>query len=98
MSHSRRRTRAPKTNAAKPPARRRVRGTEGVYCDRHGFLATVEANGVQRKIRFPSGTPLKTIRAQRDELRASLRTPHRRRAPLPEPRRPPLPRSGPEHR
>ena len=31
-------------------------------------------NGVQREIRFPSGTPLKTIRARRDELRASLRT------------------------
>ena len=31
-------------------------------------------NGVQREIRFPPGTPLKTIRARCDELRASLRT------------------------
>ena len=29
---------------------------------------------MQREIRFPPGTPLKTIRARRDELRASLRT------------------------
>ena len=61
-------------NAAKPAARRRVRVAEGIYRDRHGLAATVKVNGVQREIRFPSGTPLKTIRARRDELRASLRT------------------------
>ena len=66
--------RAPKANAAKPAARRRVRVAEGIYRDRHGLAATVKVNGVQREIRFPSGTPLKTIRARRDELRASLRT------------------------
>ncbi len=66
--------RAQKTSAAKPPARRRVRVAEGVYRDRHGLAATVKVNGVQREIRFPPGTPLKTIRARRDELRASLRT------------------------
>ena len=66
--------RAKKTSAAKPAARRRVRVAEGVYRDRHGLAATVKVNGVQREIRFPAGTPLKTIRARRDELRASLRT------------------------
>ncbi len=67
-----RRTR--KADAAKPAGRRRVRVAEGVYRDRHGLAATVKVNGVQREIRFPAGTPLKTIRAKRDELRASLRT------------------------
>jgi len=65
--------RAGSAKAAKP-ARRRVRVAEGVYRDRHGLAATVKVNGVQREIRFPPGTPLKTIRARRDELRASLRT------------------------
>ena len=65
---------AKKTNAAKPAGRRHVRVAEGVYRDRHGLAATVKVNGVQREIRFPPGTPLKTIRARRDELRASLRT------------------------
>ncbi len=36
--------------------------------------ATAKVNGVQREIRFEPGTPLKTIRAKRDEMRASLRT------------------------
>ncbi len=69
---TKRRTR--KAEAAKPAGRRRVRVAEGVYPDRHGLAATVKVNGVQREIRFPAGTPLKTIRAKRDELRASLRT------------------------
>ena len=56
------------------PARRRVRVAEGIYRDRHGLAATVKVNGVQREVRFPPGTPLRTIRARRDELRASLRT------------------------
>ena len=59
--------RAPKANAAKPAARRRVRVAEGIYKDRHGLAATVKVNGVQREVRFPHGTPLKTIRARRDE-------------------------------
>lgn len=58
-------------------SRRRIRVAEGVYRDRWGLAATVKVNGLQREIRFPLGTPLKTIRAQRDELRASLR--HQRR-------------------
>ena len=56
------------------PARRRLRVAEGIYKDRHGLAATVKVNGIQRELRFPAGTPLKTIRARRDELRASLRT------------------------
>ena len=63
-----------RTEDARQPARRRVRVAEGIYKDRHGLAATVKVNGVQREIRFPPGTPLKTIRAKRDELRASLRT------------------------
>ena len=56
---------------------RRTRVAEGVYKDRYGLAATVKVHGVQREIRFPRGTPLKTIRARRDQLRASLRTlPH----------------------
>ena len=62
------------TRKTPPPSRRRVRVAEGIYRDRHGLAATVKVNGVQREIRFPAGTPLKTIRARRDELRASLRT------------------------
>ena len=68
------RKQASKAGGARPPARRRVRVAEGIYRDRHGLAATVKVNGVQRELRFPPGTSLKTIRAQRDELRASLRT------------------------
>ena len=67
-----RRTR--KAAAPKSASRRRVRVAEGIYKDRHGLAATVKVNGTQREVRFPPGTPLKTIRARRDELRASLRT------------------------
>ncbi len=67
-------SRKPKGRAGSQPARRRVRVAEGVYKDRHGLAATVKVNGIQRELRFPAGTPLKTIRARRDELRASLRT------------------------
>ena len=56
---------------------RRTRVAEGVYKDRWGLAATVKVHGVQREIRFPPDTSLKTIRARRDELRVSLRTlPH----------------------
>ena len=51
-----------------------MRVAEGIYKDRHGLAATVKVNGIQRELRFPPGTPLKAIRARRDELRASLRT------------------------
>ena len=43
------------------------------------MAATVKVNAIQREIRFEPGTPLKTIRARRDELRASLRQQPRRR-------------------
>ena len=66
--------RKPKAKAHNQSARRRVRIAEGIYKDRHGLAATVKVNGLQREIRFPPGTPLKTIRARRDELRVSLRT------------------------
>ncbi len=71
---TRKRRHSAKPASAKPGSRRRVRVAEGIYRDRHGLAATVKVNGVQREIRFPPGTPLKTIRARRDELRASLRT------------------------
>ncbi len=67
-------SRRPKAKTPGQPARRRVRVAEGIYKDRHGLAATVKVNGIQREVRFPPGTPLKTIRARRDELRASLRT------------------------
>ena len=65
-------------DAPRPASRgRRTRVAEGIYKDRWGLAATVKVHGVQREIRFPRGTPLKTIRARRDQLRASLRTlPH----------------------
>ena len=80
-----RKPRAPKNDAAKRkrptkiarPAsqtRDRVRVAQGVYKDRWGLAATVKVNGLQRELRFPPGTPLKTVRARRDELRASLRS------------------------
>ena len=59
-------------------SRRRIRVAEGIYKDRHGLAATVKVNGVQREIRFPPGTPLRAIRARRDELRVSLRLNRRR--------------------
>ena len=63
--------------------KRRTRVAEGVYKDRYGLAATVKVHGVQREIRFPPGTSLKTIRARRDELKASLRTlPHGERHTL----------------
>ena len=68
------RRKAPKSGGPPTPSRRRVRVAEGIYKDRHGLATTVKVNGVQREIRFPPGTPLKTIRALRDELRASMRT------------------------
>ena len=67
-------SREPTTKTGSPPARRRVRVAEGIYKDRHGLAATVKVNGIQRELRFPPGTPLKAIRARRDELRVSLRT------------------------
>ena len=74
VSESRAGRTAPKPAGPKPPPRRRVRVAEGIYKDRHGLAATVKVNGIQREVRFPRGTLLKTIRAHRDELRASLRT------------------------
>ena len=65
------------TNTPTTATRRRTRVAEGIYKDRYGLAATVKVHGVQREVRFPPGTPLKTIRARRDQLRVSLRTlPH----------------------
>ena len=52
--------------------RRRIRVAPGIYKDRWGLSATVKVNCIQRELRFDPGTPLKTIRARRDEMRASL--------------------------
>ncbi len=70
--------RAPKISGLSSQSRRRVRVAQGIYKDRWGLCATVKVNGVQREIRFEPGTPLKTIRARRDELRASLRRQRRK--------------------
>lgn len=66
--------RSPKVDGLASQSRNRTRVAPGIYKDRWGLAATVKVNGVQREVRFPPGTPLKTIRARRDELRASLRT------------------------
>ena len=68
-----RRRRTPKFDGRASQSRHRVRVAQGIYKDRWGLSATVKVNGIQREIRFEPGTPLKTIRAKRDELRASLR-------------------------
>ena len=68
------RRRSPKADGLASQSRSRTRVARGIYKDRWGLAATVKVNGIQREIRFPLGTPLKTIRAHRDELRASLRT------------------------
>ena len=65
---------SPRTDDLASQSRSRTRIAPGIYKDRWGLAATVTVNGVQRELRFPPGTPLKTIRARRDELRASLRT------------------------
>lgn len=65
---------SPKADRLASQSRSRTRVAPGVYKDRWGLATTVKVNGVQREIRFDPGTPLKTIRAKRDEMRASLRT------------------------
>ena len=66
--------RPPKADGLASQSRNRTRVAPGIYKDRWGLATTVKVNGVQREVRFPPGTSLKTIRARRDELRASLRT------------------------
>ena len=66
--------RSPKAGSHSSQSRSRTRVAPGIYKDRWGLATTVKVNGVQRELRFPPGTSLKTIRARRDELRASLRT------------------------
>ena len=66
--------RSPKADGLASQSRGRTRVAPGIYKDRWGLATTVKVNGVQREIRFPPGTSLKTIRARQDELRASLRT------------------------
>lgn len=66
--------RSPKADGLASQSRNRTRVAPGIYKDRWGLATTVKVNGVQREVRFPPGTSLKTIRARRDELRASLRT------------------------
>ena len=71
-------TRPRKSDLLPSQSRSRTRIAAGIYKDRWGLAPTVKVNGVQRELRFPPGTPLRTIRARRDELRASLRTLPRR--------------------
>ena len=53
--------------------RRRVKVSLGVYRDQWGLSASVRAGGLRAEKRFPPGTPLKDIRAWRDETRVRLR-------------------------
>lgn len=68
------RRQSPKADGLASQSRSRTRVAPGIYKDRWGLAATVKVKGIQREIRFPPGTALKTIRARRDELRVSLRT------------------------
>ena len=52
-------------------SRRRV--ATGLYRDGSGLAAVVHANGYRRELRFPATTPIRTVRAAADELRAQLR-------------------------
>ena len=58
----------------KSQRRTRKRISRGVYRDRWGFSASVYAGGRRAEKRFPPGTPLKDVKAWRDDIRVSLRT------------------------
>ena len=68
------RPRSPKAHGLASQSRSRTRVAPRIYKTRRGLPTTVNVNGVHRELRFPPGTPLKTIRPRRHELRASLRT------------------------
>ena len=52
----------------------RVRVARGIFRDRYGLAATVEANGRRREKRFPGHTGVRTIQTWQDAVRTRLRT------------------------
>jgi len=61
-------------------AKRRKRVSEGIYEDRYGLAATVKVNGRQQEIRFPPGTSLRKIQAERNRMKAAMQATPARRA------------------
>ena len=60
--------------AARNGQKRRKRVSEGIYEDQYGLAATVKVRGRQQEVRFPPGTSLKTIQAERNRLKAAMQT------------------------
>ncbi len=62
-------------NAARPGKKqRRRRVSEGIYEDQYGLAATVKVKGKQQEVRFPPGTSLRTIQAERNRMKAAMQT------------------------
>jgi integrase len=55
-------------------SKRRKRVSEGIYEDQYGLAATVKIKGKQQEVRFPPGTSLKTIQAERNRMKAAMQT------------------------
>ncbi len=54
--------------------KRRKRVSEGIYEDQYGLAATVKVKGRQQEVRFPPGTSLRTIQAERNRMKAAMQT------------------------
>ena len=54
--------------------KRRKRVSEGIYEDQYGLAATVKVKGRQQEVRFPPGTSLRTIQAERTRMKAAMQT------------------------
>lgn len=63
---------AAKHAARREKKHRRKRVSEGVYEDPYGLAATVKVKGKQQEVRFPLGTPLRKIQAERNRMRAAM--------------------------
>lgn len=55
-------------------AKRRRRVSEGIYEDRYGLAATVKVGGRQQEVRFPPGTSLRKIQAERNRMKVALQS------------------------
>ena len=71
---------AAKSTARNGSTKRRKRVSEGVYQDQYGLAATVKVNGKQQEMRFPPGTSLRTIQAERNRMKASMQAAPRGRS------------------
>ena len=60
-------------NTGRPEKKqRRKRVSEGIYEDQYGLAATVKVKGKQQEIRFPPGTSLRKIQAERNRMKAAM--------------------------